>query len=338
MRPESRIYIAGHAGMVGGAILRQLQSEGHKNFTFLPVSAELDLRDQNDVREFFMDERPDYVFLCAAKVGGIQANMDHPVDFLLHNLQIQNNVMSSAAELGVKKLMFMGSSCIYPRNAPQPMPESCLLTSPLEPSNESYALAKIAGLKLAQAYCKHGKEFISVMPTNLYGPGDNYKPGCHVIPGLIDRFHKEACKGGFGQVTVWGSGNARREFLHCDDLARACVLLMRAYRDPQPINIGFGSDVTISDLAVQVAKVVGLEPTRLTFDPSKPEGPPVKRVDTSKMQALFPHWHPRYDLHLGLESAYGDYLTRHAAQAQAVQSQAPQRKDLRVQVVPQPQG
>jgi GDP-L-fucose synthase len=257
MRPESKIYVAGHHGLAGSAIWRELQRQGFTNLLGRR-SVDLDLADTAAVERFFEAERPEYVFLAAAKVGGIKANSDFPGDFLFRNLAIQNNVIDAARRFGVRKLLFLGSSCIYPKLAPQPLKEEYLLTGPLEPTNEWYAIAKIAGIKLCQAYRRqHGCDFISAMPTNLYGPGDNYDPlGSHVLPALIRRFH-EAKVAQAPSVTCWGTGTPLREFLHSEDLGRALVFLMRNYSEEQSINVGSGSDLSIRELAETVARVIG---------------------------------------------------------------------------------
>lgn len=293
--------------MVGSSIIRELHSV---KFTHVETRSkkDLDLSSREQVRQWMEFYRPDYLFLAAAVVGGIEANNSRPVDFLLRNMQIQNNVISAAAEFAVKKLLFLGSSCIYPKFAPQPMPESCLLTSALEPTNEWYALAKITGLKLCQAYRRqHGCNFISAMPTNLYGPGDNYDPKeSHVIPALIHRFHSEKDSG--KPIKVWGSPDTRREFLYVDDLARALVTLMNFYDEELWINVGYGEDVSMGELAMLIAKTVGVDPNRLEFDSSKPSGTPVKLLDSRRMFSM--GWKPLVNLSTGLKFAYCDYLSR----------------------------
>lgn len=285
MKKEDRIYIAGHRGMVGSAILRRLREKGYENF-ILRKSSELDLRDQLAVQRFFEEEKPDYVFLAAAKVGGIMANNTYRADFLYENLAIQNNVIHQSYVHGVKKLLFLGSSCIYPKLAPQPLKEEYLLTGPLEPTNEPYAIAKIAGIKMCDAYRdQYGCHFISVMPTNLYGPNDNYDlQNSHVLPALIRKFH-EAKLAGSAHVEIWGSGNPLREFMHADDLAAACHFLMLNYNEPGFINIGTGKDISIRDLATLIKEVSGFK-GELRFDPTKPDGTPRKLLDVSRLHAL----------------------------------------------------
>lgn len=301
MRPESRIYIAGHRGMVGSAIVRRLRADGFTNLV-LRAHTELDLTDQAAVDAFFASERPEYVFLAAAKVGGIHANSTYPADFIRDNLAIQTNVIHSAWKHGARKLLFLGSSCIYPRDCPQPIKEEYLLTGPLEPTNEWYAIAKIAGIKLCQAYRKqYGFDAICAMPTNLYGPGDNYHPeNSHVVPALIRRLH-DATRRGDAEVAIWGTGTPLREFLHVDDLADACLLLMQHYSDEQIINVGSGEEVTIAQLARLIAEVVGYQ-GRLMFDASRPDGTPRKRLDASRIAAT--GWHPRIGLASGLRATH----------------------------------
>jgi GDP-L-fucose synthase len=316
LSPTSRIYVAGHTGLVGSAILRRLQSDGFTNIVTRPhragssfrnsqfeirnghAVAPLDLLDQRAVHDFFRAERPELVFMPAGRVGGIQANAESQADFLYENLVMTANVIHAAAENGVEKLLYLGSSCIYPRDAAQPMREDALLTGPLEQTNEGYAIAKIVGLKLCEKYQRqYGKRFISAMPTNLYGPGDNFHPtGSHVIPGMMRRFH-EAKTSGCDEVVVWGSGSPRREFLHVDDLAEALVMLMREYESDQMINVGTGEDVTISELAQMMKKVTGFE-GRIVFDTSKPDGPPRKLLDVSRIRAR--GWSPKIPLEQGL--------------------------------------
>lgn len=301
-----RIWVAGHRGMVGAAILRRLTAE--ENVEILTAGRDtLDLRDQARVREWMGDTKPDAIFLAAAKVGGILANDTYPAEFLSDNLAIQSNVIDAAHALNVQKLLFLGSTCIYPRLAPQPMPEDCLLTGPLEPTNEWYAIAKIAGLKLCQAYRRQfGRDYISAMPTNLYGPGDNYSPtGSHVLPAFIAKMHR-AKESGAKSVEIWGSGKPRREFLHVDDLADALVFLMKHYSGEPALNIGVGEDIAIADLARLVAETVGVE-VELIFDRSKPDGTPRKLVDVSRLTAL--GWTARISLRDGLRRTYDDYLT-----------------------------
>lgn len=304
---DAKIFIAGHRGMVGSAILRKLSALGYYNL-LLPTSDELDLRDQQAVADFFAEQKPDYVFLAAAKVGGILANNTFRADFLYENLAIQNNVIHQSFIHGVKKLLFLGSSCIYPKLAPQPLKEEYLLTGVLEPTNEPYAIAKIAGIKLCEAYHdQYGCNFISVMPTNLYGYNDNYHPQhSHVLPALIRRFH-EAKIAGESTVVVWGSGAPKREFLFADDLADACVFLMESYNDPQLINIGTGEDLSIRDLAYLIKEVVGYE-GELVFDATKPDGTPRKLMDVGKLHAL--GWHHTTSLISGIRLAYGDFLAK----------------------------
>ncbi len=301
MNADDTIFVAGHQGMVGSAIVRRLQAEGFRRLV-LRERRELDLRDQAAVTGFFESARPQFVFLAAARVGGILANDSYPAEFLRDNLAIQTNVIDAAYRAGVKKLLFLGSSCIYPKQAPQPMPEECLLSGPLEPTNEWYAIAKIAGLKMCQAYRRqYGFRAISAMPTNLYGPGDNFSlKGSHVLPALIRKVH-EAKERGDGQVEVWGTGAPRREFLHVDDLADACLLLMRQYEGEQWINVGSGQEISIAGLAALVAKAVGYGGL-LRFDPSMPDGTPRKLLGSAKLTAL--GWLPRIGLEAGIESTY----------------------------------
>ena len=305
-------FIAGHRGLVGGAVLRHFQQEG---FTHLLVrtSAELDLRDGPAVEEFFAAERPTTVVMAAARVGGILANSTYPADFLSDNLRMQVNALDAAARHGTRRLLFLGSSCIYPKLAPQPIREDSLLTGPLEETNDAYAIAKIAGVLQVQALRRqHGVHYISAMPTNLYGPGDNFHPQhSHVLPGLIRRFH-EARLAGAPSVVVWGTGTPLREFLHVDDLARACLHLLEHYDDPAPINVGVGSDLSIRELAELVAEVVGYE-GRLEFDPAKPDGTPRKLLDVSKVHGL--GWRARIDLREGLEETYDWYREQLASGA-----------------------
>lgn len=304
---NARIYVAGHCGLVGSAVWRELH---RRDFTRLvgQTHAELDLLDSRAVREFYAKEQPEFVFVAAARVGGIQANKSRPAEFLYENLQIQNNLIHGAWQAGVKKLLFLGSSCIYPKHAPQPLKEEYLLTAPLEPTNEWYAVAKIAGLKMCQAYRRqHGCDFISAMPTNLYGANDNYDlQSSHVLPALIRKFH-EAKVNGTGTVTCWGTGAPLREFLHADDLARACVFLMENYSDEQFINVGYGSDISIRDAAELVKRIVGFR-GEIVWDTSKPDGTPRKLMDSSRLFAL--GWKPQVDLETGLRLAYADFLKR----------------------------
>jgi GDP-L-fucose synthase len=299
------VYIAGHRGLVGGALIRDLQKHGYRNI-IVRTHKELDLRHTENVREFFATNKPDAVVVAAARVGGIKANNDLPVEFLLENLQIQNNLISASFGFGVKKLLFLGSSCIYPRLALQPIKEEALLTGPLEPTNEPYAIAKIAGIKLCQAYARqHGANFISAMPTNLYGPGDNFDlQSSHVLPALIRKMH-EAKMQHRREVVIWGTGTPRREFLHTHDLADALRFLLENYDSPQIINVGCGYDITIRELALLVAKVVGVE-AELVFDTSKPDGTPRKLLDTSRLRQL--GWQPRISLEDGVRDTYQWFL------------------------------
>ncbi len=305
MEKKAKIYIAGHRGMVGSAIHRKLRALGFDNL-LLRTSDKLDLRNQQAVADFFAAEQPEYVFLAAAKVGGILANNALRADFLYDNLVIQNNVVHQSYVHGVKKLLFLGSSCIYPKLAPQPIKEEYLLTGLLEPTNEPYAIAKIAGIKLCEAYHdQYGCNFISVMPTNLYGYHDNYHPEhSHVLPALLLRLH-EAKAANQPTVTVWGSGKPMREFLFADDLADACVFLMGSYDDPQLVNVGTGEDLSIKELAYLIKSIVGYE-GELVFDPSKPDGTPRKLMDVSKLQAL--GWHHTTSLEMGVRLVYEDFL------------------------------
>jgi GDP-L-fucose synthase len=320
MTTAPKIYVGGHRGMVGSAIVRALIAAGHPAERILTrTHGELDLTDQAAVRAFFAQERPDQVYLAAAKVGGIHANSTYPADFIRDNLLIATNVIDAAFHAGVKKLLFLGSSCIYPRLASQPMPEEALLTGPLEPTNEPYAIAKIAGIKLCESYNRQygeslGLDYRSVMPTNLYGPGDNYHPeNSHVIPALIRRFH-EAKVAGSPRVVVWGSGTPRREFLHVDDLAAACLHVMNLPRSVYAehtapmrshLNVGCGQDITIADLARLIAKVVGYT-GEIVFDPTKPDGAPRKLLDIRRITAT--GWQPRVTLEEGLASTYADFV------------------------------
>ena len=301
MNKQDKIYIAGHRGMVGSAILRALQAQGYSNF-LLRTSGELDLRNQQAVADFFAIEKPDYVFLAAAKVGGIIANNTFRADFIYENLMIQSNVIHQAYVNGVKKLMFLGSSCIYPKLAPQPLKEEYLLTGLLEPTNEPYAIAKIAGIKMCDGYRdQYGCNFISVMPTNLYGPNDNYDlNNSHVLPALLRKFIMAKRKGE-ASVTIWGTGSPLREFLHADDLAEACLFLMENYNDAGLVNIGIGTDISILDLALLVKKIVGFEGTVLT-DPSKPDGTPRKLMDVSKLNGL--GWKAKITLEDGIRKVF----------------------------------
>lgn len=305
MEKNAKIYIAGHRGMVGSAILRKLQQEGFANFA-LRTSKELDLRNQAAVQQFFEEERPEYVFLAAAKVGGIVANNTYRADFLYENLMIQNNVIHSAHVTDVKKLMFLGSSCIYPKMAPQPLKEEYLLTSELEPTNEPYAIAKIAGIKMCESYRRqYGRNFISVMPTNLYGPNDNYDlQNSHVLPALIRKFH-EAKVNGSPTVEVWGTGSPLREFLYADDLADACYFLMQHYDGEEFVNVGTGVDLSIKALAELVKETVGFE-GELVWNTSKPDGTPRKLMDVSKLHGL--GWKHRIDLPEGIRKVYEKFV------------------------------
>jgi GDP-L-fucose synthase len=307
MNKEAKIFIAGHRGMVGSAIHRKLTSLGYMNIV-TRTSAELDLRLQERVNEFFEAERPEYVFLAAAKVGGILANNTYRADFIYENIMIQSNIIHSSYATGVKKLMFLGSSCIYPKLAPQPLKEDYLLTGLLEPTNEPYAIAKIAGIKMCDAYrSQYGCDFISVMPTNLYGPNDNYDlQNAHVLPSLVRKFH-EAKLNNASEVTIWGSGSPKREFLHADDLADACVFLMNTYSDEGLVNIGTGEDISISDLALMIKEVVGYEGA-IVYDASKPDGTPRKLMDVSKLSGL--GWKYTISLKKGLEMVYQEYQSR----------------------------
>jgi GDP-L-fucose synthase len=307
MEKDARIYVAGHNGLVGSALMRQLQEQGYWNLLIGSRRQGVDLRDSITAWKFFDDHRPDYVFLAAAKVGGIHANNVYPAEFIYDNLMIQSNVIENAKRIGVKKLMFLGSSCIYPKLCPQPIRESYLMTGPLEPTNSAYATAKIAGIRMCQAYAQqYGCEFISVMPTNLYGQNDNYDlQNSHVLPALIRKFH-EAKERQDPFVTCWGTGVAYREFLLSDDMANACIYAMEHYHDVQePLNIGTGVDVTISELAHQIKDVVGYKGD-IHWDTSKPDGAPRKLLDTSKLNQL--GWYPKYFLAEGLKVTYNSFL------------------------------
>lgn len=303
MNLNDKIYIAGHRGMVGSAILRQLKAEGYTNF-ILRTSSELDLRNQQAVADFFIKEKPDYVFLAAAKVGGIIANNTYRGDFIYENLMIQNNVIHQAYVNNVKKLMFLGSSCIYPKMAPQPLKEEYMLTGELEPTNEPYAIAKIAGIKMCDAYRdQFGCNFISVMPTNLYGPNDNYDlKNSHVLPAMLRKFIT-AKRNKDTSVTIWGTGSPKREFLHADDLAEACVFLMENYNEAGLVNIGVGEDISILDLAILVKTVVGFEGEILT-DTTKPDGTPRKLMDVSKLSSF--GWKAKTSLEEGVQKVYNE--------------------------------
>jgi len=307
MNENSRIYVAGHRGLVGSAIWRELQRQGFKNLAGRTRS-EVNLLDAGDVQKFFAETKPEFVFVAAAKVGGIHANNTQPAAFLFENLQIQNNLIHAAKLAGVKKLLFLGSSCIYPKLAPQPLKEEYLLTGPLEPTNEWYAVAKIAGIKLCQAYRRqYGCDFISAMPTNMYGPNDNYDlQTSHVLPALIRKFH-DAKTSSAPAVTCWGTGAPLREFLYADDLASACVFLMQHYSEEQFINIGSGSEITIRNLSELVKRVVGFA-GEIVWDSTKPDGTPRKLMDSSRLFAL--GWKPEVDLEAGVRLAYEDFLTQ----------------------------
>lgn len=305
MQHNSRIFVAGHTGLVGSAICKALQSYGYQNL-ILRSSHELNLCNQIAVEDFFEKEKPEYVFLAAAKVGGIQANIDYPAQFIYENLMIQNNVIHAAYKYGVKKLLFLGSSCIYPRDCPQPIKEEYLMTSPLEKSNEFYALAKIAGLKMCQAYNKqYNTNFISCMPTNLYGPGDNFNlTNSHVIPALIRKIY-EAKINNLDETIIWGTGNAMREFLYVDDLAEAAIFLMQNYNENIPINIGTGNDISIKELVNILVKIIGFE-GKIIFDKSKPDGTPRKLLDTSLINKM--GWKPKTDLLTGIKKTFEWYV------------------------------
>lgn len=304
MKLTDKIYVAGHTGLVGSALIRLLTRKGYSNIV-TRTSSELDLRDQNLVAEFFNDERPRYVFLAAAKVGGIMANQTYPAEFIFDNLSIQNNIIHSAYQSGVEKFLFLGSSCIYPKNAPQPIKEDYLMTGFLEPTNAPYAMAKIAGITMCQAYHRqYGCKFISVMPTNLYGPGDNYNlQNAHVLPALIRKFH-EAKIHNNSTVTIWGTGKPRREFLHVDDAAMACYFLMQKYESPEIINIGSGIDYTIREMAHLIKKITGYHGL-LLFDETKPDGTPRKLLDVAKIQSL--GWQYGIELENGLTTTYANF-------------------------------
>ena len=301
MTPEASIYVAGHRGLVGSAIVRRLRAGGFTR-VIERDRRDLDLRDQAAVRRFFAEVRPQYVFLAAARVGGILANDTHAAEFLHDNIAVQTNVIDAAYHNGTEKLLFLGSSCVYPKHAPQPMPEDCLLTGPLEPTNEWYSIAKIAGLKMCQAYRRqYGFRAISAMPTNLYGPGDNFNlRSSHVLPALIRKFH-EAKVEGAREVEIWGTGTPRREFLHVDDLADACLFLMERYDGDSWVNVGWGRDMSIAELAETIARIVGFEGS-VRFDRSKPDGTPRKLLDTSRLSAV--GWSPRIELDEGIRSTY----------------------------------
>jgi GDP-L-fucose synthase len=306
----ARIHVAGHRGLVGSAVWRELEGRGHSALVGR-TSGELDLRDRDEVFDFYREVRPEYVVLAAARVGGILANSTYPADFISDNLRVQVNVLDAAAEFGVRRLLFLGSSCIYPKHAPQPITEDALMTGPLEPTNDAYAIAKIAGLLQVQALRRQrGCSFISAMPTNLYGPNDNFHlETSHVLPAMLRKFHDAKVDSG-DEVLLWGTGAARREFLHVDDLARACVHLLERYDDDAPVNVGTGEDITIRDLAVTVAAVVGYE-GNLAWDTTKPDGTPRKLLDISRVAAL--GWRPRLSLQEGLEATYRWYVENAAS-------------------------
>lgn len=308
MNLNDKIYIAGHNGMVGSALLRRLRAAGHERFA-LRSSRELDLRNQQAVNDFFQAEKPDCVLLAAAKVGGIVANNTYRAEFLYDNLMIESNVIHAAWQHGVRKLLFLGSSCIYPKLAPQPLKEEYLMTGLLEPTNEPYAIAKIAGIKLCDAYrAQYGCNFISAMPTNLYGPNDNYHPeNSHVLPALIRKFH-EAKREGLPFVTLWGTGSPRREFLHVDDLADACYFLLQHYDEPGLVNIGVGEDIPILDLARLVRRIVGYD-GEIRHDLSKPDGTPRKLMDVGKLTAM--GWRAKIGLEEGIVAVYSEYREKH---------------------------
>ncbi|HZC33990.1 MAG TPA: GDP-L-fucose synthase [Chthoniobacterales bacterium] len=303
------IFLAGHRGLAGGAVLRALQRRGYPD-VLTRTRKELDLEDYTSVREFLRTTRPGAVIIAAAKVGGIQANNRYPVEFLLQNLLIQNNLISGSYEAGVKKLIFLGSSCIYPKLSPQPIPEESLLTGPLEPTNEAYAIAKITGIKLCQAYAReYGANFISAMPTNLYGPGDNFDlETSHVLPALLRKAH-EAKVQGASELVVWGTGTPRREFLHCDDLAEALLFLLDRYDEPEIINVGWEADVSIRELAEIICEVTGFS-GKLRFDHTKPDGTPQKLLSTAKLRKL--GWEPKISLHEGIRQTYHWFLDNQA--------------------------
>jgi GDP-L-fucose synthase len=312
MNRDAAIFVAGERGLVGSAIVRALRARGYTNLISAP-RASLDLRDHTAVERFFAEHRPEHVFMAAARVGGILANDTHPAEFISENLFIQSNLIDASYRHGVRKLCFLGSSCIYPRLAPQPLREDSLLTGPLEPTNQWYAVAKIAGLKMCEAYSRqYGFNAISVMPTNLYGPGDNFDlESSHVLPALIRKFH-EAKQARAGAVTIWGSGTPRREFLYVDDLADALLFLMERYDSPEIINVGWGEDITIADLAALVGDVVGFR-GRIELDRSKPDGTPRKLMDVTKLTRL--GWRPRTSLEDGIRLSYEWFLANAASQA-----------------------
>jgi GDP-L-fucose synthase len=307
MKQSDKIYVAGHRGLAGSAIVRLLTKKGFTNLV-TRTSAELDLREQVAVREFFAAEKPQYVFMAAAKVGGIMANQTYPANFIYDNLSIQNNVIHESYKNNVEKLLFLGSSCVYPKNASQPIREEYLLTGSLEPTNEPYAIAKIAGIRLCQSYYRqYGCRFISVMPTNLYGPGDNYNlQNSHVLPALIRKFH-EAKINNEEAVTVWGTGSPRREFLHVDDAANACLFLMQEYDEPEIINAGIGKDSTIAEMAMLIKKITGFN-GKLVFDHSRPDGTPQKLLNVDKINAL--GWQHAIELEDGIRHSYHDFVEK----------------------------
>lgn len=307
MNKSDKIYVAGHRGMVGSAVIRELQAQGFENIV-TRTSKELDLRDTQAVIKFYEEERPEIVVVAAAKVGGIHANNVYRAEFLYDNLMIQNNLIHQAYIYGVKKLLFLGSSCIYPKLAPQPLKEEYLLSGHLESTNEPYAIAKITGIKMCEAYRdQYGCNFISAMPTNLYGPNDNYHPeNSHVLPALIRKFH-EAKSQGLSEVSVWGDGSPMREFLYADDLANALVYLLLNYNEKEFVNVGYGSDVTIKELAETIADVIGFEGS-LSFDTTKPNGTPRKLMDSTRLFST--GWQPKVDLRAGIALAYQDFLAR----------------------------
>ena len=314
MQKGEKIFVAGHRGLVGRAIVRKLEADGFQNIVTRD-RASLDLTNAPAVSAFFAGERPDVVVVAAAKVGGIKANNDLPVEFLLENLHVQNNVISASHKQSVRKLLFLGSSCIYPKHAPQPIPESALLTGALEPTNDAYAIAKIAGIRLCQAYAsEYGENYICAMPTNLYGPHDNFDLlSSHVLPALLRKAH-EARVSGARELVVWGSGNPRREFLHVDDMADACVFLLQNHDSPDIVNVGCGEDVSIRELAEQVCEVVGFG-GELTFDATKPDGTPRKLLDVSKLNAM--GWRPKIALRDGIAQTY-DWFLNHELETAAV--------------------
>jgi GDP-L-fucose synthase len=308
MNKTDSIYVAGHRGLVGSAIVRLLQEKGYANI-ITRASSELDLRDQSQVRDFFEKEKPQYVFMAAAKVGGIWANKEYPAEFIYDNISLQNNIIHESYRNNVTKLLFLGSSCIYPKNAQQPIKEEYLLSGYLESTNEAYAIAKIAGIEMCQSYSKqYGCKFISVMPTNLYGPGDNYDlQNSHVLPALIRKFH-EAKMNGSATVTVWGTGKPMREFLHADDVASACFYLMQEYESPEIINIGIGKDHSIEEMALMIKKVTGFM-GQLIFDTSKPDGTLRKLLDVDKINKL--GWHAAITLETGIQNTYTDFIEKY---------------------------